>query len=342
MPYRQRGYVKNDADSNTPAMIPTLKQLRYLVSLDETRNFSRAAERCFVTQSTLSGGIQDLETALGVVLFERTKRRVKPTPVGSELITRARRILSEVKGFVDTAQGFGDPLSGPVRLGVIPTIAPFLLPRIMTRIQEAFPRIKLILREEQSARLMSQLGNGDIDVLILAFPYPVPQAEHRLFLRDPFYLVCPPDHPLAALREIPVEDVPTDELLLLEDGHCLRDHALAACRFSGARHANEVQGTSLYTLLHMVAGGLGITLMPAMAVEEGLPQGLGLAAVPMTTDAPPRDIGLVWHQSSGRKEAFTRLAEMLGEIAAKPTSLTIPAKKYAGTQSALARPPSSR
>ncbi len=291
---------------------PTLKQLRYLVALADQRNFSRAAESCFVTQSALSGAIQDLESMLGVALFERTKRKVLPTPVGRKLAERARGVLNDVDALIEIARSHGDPFTDPIRLGVIPTIGPFLLPTMLPLVRREFPDLKLVLREDQTARLLDQLAAGELDLLILAFPYPLPDGlEAEAFMRDAFWVACPRDHPLAARDALDAGRVPRDELLLLEDGHCLRDHALAACRLEGADRSAAIQGTSLYTLLQMVANGLGITLVPSMAIGAPLLNGLEAAYVPMTATTPHRDVGFVWRRSSGRGAVFHRLADLL-------------------------------
>ncbi len=292
--------------------VPTLKQLRYLVSLADLRNFSRAAEACFVTQSALSGAIQDLESLLGVSLFERTKRKVLPTPVGLQLAERARKILNDVDALVELARAQGDPFTQPVRLGVIPTIGPFLLPAMPQLLRQDFPDLKLVLREDQTARLLEQLTAGELDLLILAFPYPLPDGlEVETFMDDPFWVACPRGHPLSGTRPVEAARVPREELLLLEDGHCLRDHALAACRLEGEARSAAIQGTSLYTLLQMVANGLGITLVPAMAIGAPLLTGLEAEFLPMSPGTPTRRVGFVWRRSSARGPVFRRLADLL-------------------------------
>ena len=292
-------------------MIPTLRQLRYFLTVMETRNFSRAAEICCVTQSTLSGGISELESILGVSLFERTKRKVLPTQAGVGLAKRARRILEEVDGLIDASKAMADPYKEPLRLGIIPTIAPFLLPQIVPLIQKGFPELTLILREDQTARLLNQLSNGDLDLLILAFPYETPDAEQSLFMDDPFWLACSQKHALAKCRSITPNEVPEEDLLLLEDGHCLRDHALAACQMKGGSNEQAIQGTSLYTLLQMVSSNLGITLVPQMAIDTPFLSGLKAAYIPMSIDAPSRQIGFAWRKTTARRPLFDELTSLL-------------------------------
>ncbi len=296
--------------------LPTLRQLRYLVELVECRHFGRAAQACNVTQSTLSSGIQELEEGLGVRLLERTKRRVVTTPVGLEIAKRARRTLEEAEGLVEAAKAGAKPLCSDLRLGIIPTIGPYMLPRVLPQIRDRFPDLKLFLREDQTAHLLDQLASGELDVLILAFPMDTPGAETMMIGRDPFWLVCPASHPLAARKSVSPEDIPADELLLLEDGHCLREHALAACKLPGRMRANRFQGTSLHTLVEMTASGLGLTLVPDMAKESHLIGSAQLAIRPLSGKETAREIGLAWRRTSGRRAEFKLLGKTLTDILA--------------------------
>ena len=291
-------------------ILPTLRQLRYLVALAEHRHFGRAAEACSATQSTLSAGLQELENALGAVLVERTKRRVMLTPLGEEIVARARVVLRGAEDIADVAAASGQPLSGPLRLGVIPTIGPYLLPRVLPALRQEFPALRLYLREEQSARLVDRLANGDLDLAILALPYPAGELETRMVGTDPFVLACRPDHPLAAHALVSPEDLEGQDLLLMEEGHCLREHALAACRLSGPAKGDGILATSLTTLVQMVANGLGVTLLPEMAVASNILAGTGLVTRPLS-DGASRAIGLMWRVSSPRKVEFAKLAEFL-------------------------------
>jgi LysR family hydrogen peroxide-inducible transcriptional activator len=299
-------------------VLPTLRQLRFLVALADRRHFGQAAEACFVSQSTLSAAIQELEEALGVVLFDRTRRSVAPTGIGLEIAERARAILRQAEDLVDTAFAAHDPLSGPLRLGVIPTIGPFLLPRVLPKLREAAPELKLYLREEQTARLLDRLEAGQLDAAVLALPMALDDAESEDIAVDPFFVVCPHDHRLASLTAIRPSDMATDDLLLLEDGHCMREHALAACYLEGARRNASLQGTSLHTLVQMAANGLGVTLVPEMAIASGLISGLDLHVAPLAGDRPWRRVALAWRRTSGRKETFRRLAGLLRAAAAAP------------------------
>jgi LysR family hydrogen peroxide-inducible transcriptional activator len=290
--------------------LPTLRQLRYLVALAEHRHFGRAAETCLATQSTLSAGLQELETLLGVVLVERTKRKVMLTPLGEEVVARAREVLKGAEDIAELAAASGEPLSGPLRLGVIPTIAPYLLPRVLPALRAAHPALRLYLREDQTARLLAQLNAGDLDVALIALPYPVEELETLSLFEDPFVLACPKGHRLDGLRHPGRDQLAESGLLLMEEGHCLREHALAACRMAAPARHEDVLATSLPTLVQMVANGLGVTLLPKLAVESGILAGTGLVATDLD-DAPSRAIALAWRPSSPRKADFRALGEFL-------------------------------
>ncbi len=290
--------------------LPTLRQLRYLTALAELGHFGRAAEACLVTQSTLSAGLQELETLLGAALVERTTRHVTLTPLGHAVVARARRLLADVQDLIDEVRAADDPLTGELRLGVIPTIAPYLLPRALPRLRAAYPRLRLILKEDLSDRLADALKAADLDVLLLALPWPLEGAEILDLGDDPFLLAVPPDHPLAHGATIALPDLPSDELLLLGEGHCLREHALAACRLvDRAGDGQGLVGTSLHTIVQMVAGGLGITLLPKMAVDAGALANAGLVAKPLADAEAKRRIGLAWRRSSPRKAEMLALGE---------------------------------
>jgi LysR family hydrogen peroxide-inducible transcriptional activator len=292
--------------------LPTLRQLRYLVAVVDRCHFGKAAEACLVSQSTLSAGIQELEDLLGVPLLERTRRSVLPTPLGREIAERARALLKGAEELAEIARSAEDPMAGPLHLGVIPTIGPFLIPRVMPGLRAAFPGLKLFLREDQTERLLERLASGDLDAAILALPYPVGDLDSLDIARDRFWVVCPPGHRLAAVPEVLPSDVSLDDLLLLEDGHCLREHALSACALEDSRRNAAFQGTSLLTLVQMVANGLGVTLLPQMAVTAGIVRGLDVASRPLEGDLAYRRISLLWRRTSSRKETFRRLAAALG------------------------------
>jgi LysR family hydrogen peroxide-inducible transcriptional activator len=294
------------------APTPTLRQLRFLVAVTDRCHFGRAAQDCLVTQSTLSAGIQEMEDLLGVRLLERTRRTVTPTAIGKELTERAREILRRVEDLTQAARAAQDPMSGPLVLGVIPTIGPFLVPHVMPGLREAFPKLKLYLYEEQTARLLGRLDTGEIDAAILALPYPLDGGvEIAEIGPDPFWVVCPSEHRLAWAGVVSLRDIATEDILLLGEGHCMRDHALAACSLEGARRNVAFQSTSLYTLVQMVANGLGVTLLPQMALDAGILRGLPLSVLPFEGEAPSRQISLVWRRMTARNETFLNLAESL-------------------------------
>jgi LysR family hydrogen peroxide-inducible transcriptional activator len=296
----------------TPA--PTLRQLRYLVAIVDRCHFGQAAEACLIGQSTLSAAIQELEDLLGAPLLERTRRSVVPTALGQEIASRARVLLKGAADLMDVAQAARDPASGPLHVGVIPTIGPFMLPRTMPALRKAFPQMKFYLREDRSARLMEELAAGRLDIAVLALPYPTDDMETVEIARDRFWVVCPPRHHLCSVGRVQPADMAVEDLLLLEDGHCLRDHALFACDLEGAQRNVAFQGTSLYTLVQMVANGLGVTLLPEMALEAGILRGLDLSAMPLAGEAPYRRIGLAWRRTSGRKETFRRVTSVLRDV----------------------------
>jgi len=295
--------------------LPTLRQLQYLAAVIELKHFGQAADRCFVTQSTLSAGVQDLEQLLGLSLLERTNRKVIPTPLGIEIAQQAQYILSLSTDLVELARSEVNPLAGRVRIGVIPSISPFLLPKVLPTIRKQLPELELVLVEDQSERLLAQLESSDIDVAILAFPYKTSGFNQRIFAQEQFWLALPVNHPLATHSEIHAEDLPINELLLLSEGHCLREHALSACQLPTTVHRTSVQGTSLYTLIEMVAGGLGITLIPEMAIQSDMVQHADICIRPLAAkeNKPMRELGLVWRPSYKRLETLEYLSQYFAE-----------------------------
>ena len=291
--------------------VPTLRQLRYLVAVVDRCHFGQAAAACNVSQSTLSAGIQELEDLLGAPLLERTKRTVVPTALGRDVADRSRDLLKGAEELMDVAQAAREPMAGPLRLGVIPTVGPFLLPRALPRLRETFPKLQLYLREDQTARLLERLDAGELDAVLLALPYALGDLEVMDLGEDRFSVVYPADHRLPATGAVTPADIARENLLLLEDGHCLRDQALAACELESARRNTAFNGTSLHTLAQMVANGLGVTLMPQMALDAGIVRGLDVAVRPMADGTQHRRIGLVWRRTSARKETFRRLGEAL-------------------------------
>jgi LysR family hydrogen peroxide-inducible transcriptional activator len=295
---------------------PTLRQLRYLAAVVDRCHFGQAAEDCLVSQSTLSAAILELEDLLGATLLERTKRSVVPTPLGRQIADRARALLKDAEDLVELAQAARDALAGSLHLGVIPTVGPFLLPNAMPLLRTAYPRLKFYLKEDQTARLLDQLDNGTLDAAVIALPYKLDDLEAMDLGADGFSVVCPPGHRLCQHRPVRAKDMAPEDLLLLEDGHCLRDHVLAACSLEGARRNVAFQGTSLHTLIQMVANGLGVTLVPQMALDAGILRGLDLETVPLEREASSRRIGLVWRRTAARKETFRIVGETLRQALA--------------------------
>ncbi|MBA2635972.1 MAG: LysR family transcriptional regulator [Sphingomonas sp.] len=296
--------------------LPTIKQLQYLVSLRQHGHFRKAAEACFVTQSTLSAGLRELENLLGVVLVERTRRVVRFTPLGQKIADKAVRLLRESEELADMARAEGQPLQGELRMGVIPTIAPFLLPAMLPRLRGVWPNLKLFLREEASQMACDALHRGQLDCVLLAMPYGCGDVEQAALFDDRLFVAFPRGEAPAD----PVVDpaaIDEDRLLLLEDGHCLKDHALSACNRPELRAEAAMMGTSLHTLVQMVDNGLGLTFVPAMAIEAGILEGTGIDARPLKSDHGSRRIVLVWRRSSPRHEEFELLADTLRQIASE-------------------------
>lgn len=289
---------------------PSIRQFEYLVALAETLNFRRAAERCYVSQPALSAQIQKLEDILGVKLFERDPRRVLVTPAGAEAAERARTVLAACDDFVRGVVHGGDPLSGRLRLGVIPTVAPYVLPRVLPAVRKRFPALELLIREDRTASLLGELEAGRLDLLLLALEAELGDAETMLLCEESFVLAMPKGHLLEKRQKVGQADLAGLAVLLLEDGHCLRSSTLEVCRAGGAHELVDFRATSLGTLVQMVASGIGVTLLPEMAVPVEV-RSEEISVRPFATPAPLRRIGLAWRPQSPRKAAFRVLAEVL-------------------------------
>lgn len=292
------------------AFQPTLKQLQYLTALHIHGHFGRAAEACFVTQSTLSAGLAELESLLGVRLVERNRRVVRFTPMGERVVAKAYGVLREADELVGLTVGGDKPLAGPLRLGVIPTIAPFLLPRVGARIRADYPDLKLYLREEMSGPATEALARGMLDAVLLALPWDTPGLTVLPLADDPFCLVFAPGDLPDPPPVVAPGSIDANQLLLLEDGHCLKDQALSACGRPELRADPAHRGTSLVTLVEMVAGGLGQTLMPKLALDAGIMAHTRLIARPLAGGAA-RTLALVWRQGSPREAEFRLLGEAI-------------------------------
>ncbi len=290
--------------------LPTLRQLQFFMALVRRESFSKAAEDCLVSQSTLSSAIKEMEGLLGQQLVDRSTRSFALTPAGEEVSVRAAAILASTEDLVRAA-GERRPLEGAFYLGVIPTIAPFVLPRATAALRKEYPKLELYLREDLTAALAERLSAGLIDAALMAFPYEMPGADMVEIGEDPFWFACAPDHPLARNKKIDKDALKSCQLLLLEDGHCLREHALDACRLVDRDVAASFGGTSLFTLAQMARSGLGATLLPDMAVRQGLAKNAGLIAIPFADPKPARKIGVAWRKGSGRRDEAVAIAQAI-------------------------------
>lgn len=296
--------------------LPTLRQLQFLDALAREGSFSRAAESCHVTQPTLSSAIKELETLLGVQLIERKSRGADLSAAGEEVARRARIVLSETQDLVAAAHEASQPLSGSFRLGAIPTVAPYVLPRILPILREGYPDLKLFLREDTTERLLDGVRARDLDAALIALPWESPGIESAALCEDEFLFIAPKSHPLAQKNGLAPGDLTGANVLLLEDGHCLRDHALSVCALPSRARSEEVSATSLQTLVHMVAGDLGVSLVPRLAADAGVTAGTDLAMRPFTEPLIGRAIGVAWRSGSPRKAEALMIGDIVKEALA--------------------------
>lgn len=297
-------------------MLPTLRQLQYLKLLAENGSFGRAAEAAHVTQPTLSAGIQELERTLGANVVDRARSGVILTSVGEEALRRATVILNEAEELVEAAKNAGQPLTGRFRLGVIPTIAPFLLPKALPALRERFPKLRLFLREDLTQRLIALLKAGQLDAALIALPYDMGGLQWAHVADDTLLAALPANHPLARQTSVTPEALEREGLILLEDGHCLREHALSACGLKPPKASDDetFAATSLPTLVQMVGSGLGVTFLPKMAVTAGLADAAPVAVRPIDAEHPSREIVIAWRAGSNRAIEGRLLAEVLREV----------------------------
>jgi len=293
-----------------------LKDLRYLVAVAEQRHFGRAAAQCFVSQPTLSAQLKKLEQSLGVQLIERAPHRVALTPAGQEIVARARRILEATEEVVTLARAHRDPLAGQLRVALLPTIGPYLLPHVVPAVRRSLPRLQLRLYEYQTATMLEKLHAGELDLGVLALPVELAGLEARELYREPFTVALPERHPLAAHPSLKVADLKDEKLLLLEDGHCLREQALEVCGRAVRREEQDFRATSLETLRQMVATGAGITLLPELAGRGAYRSARGVVLRPFARPAPVRHVGAVWRRSTARRAAIDALCRLISEHAA--------------------------
>jgi LysR family hydrogen peroxide-inducible transcriptional activator len=306
-----------------------LRDLRYLVALADHRHFGRAAEACFVSQPTLSTQIRKIEDELGVALVERAPRKVMLTEAGIEIAKRARGILNEVEQIRSIARRSVDPEAGSLRLGIFPTLGPYLLPHVVAPLRQRFPRMELLLTEEKTELLLQQLHEGRIDAAVLALPLHEDQLHAELLFEEPFVLAVPVDHPLASVGRLRLQDIAHERLLLLDEGHCLRDQALDVCALAGASEKDGFRATSLETLRQMVSAGVGVTLLPMLAVQPPVPRSETLKLIAFSDSNPRRQLALVWRKSSANGAFLNAVAEVLRAL---PPALLKPPRE-SGTAS---------
>ena len=295
-------------------LLPTLRQLQYLKLLSEHGSFSRAAENAHVTQPTLSAGIPELEKILGAPVVDRARSGVILTAAGQEAVRRAEDILARAEDLVQAARGAGQPLAGRFRLGVIPTVAPYLLPRALPVLRDRFPKLKLFLREDLTHRLIGALKTGALDAALIALPYDMSGLDWAHVEDDELLAAAPANHPMAASTRVDPDSLAGEDLILLEDGHCLRDHALAACGLEPPRGVGEEEtfaATSLPTLVQMIGSGLGVSFLPKMAVQAGLTDKAAVTVRPLDADHPSREIVVAWRAGSSRGVEGRLLADTL-------------------------------
>ena len=293
--------------------LPTMKQLQYLVALADTRHFGRAAERCHITQSTLSAGIRDLESVLGTAVAERSNRHVLITRIGERIAERAKALLRDAEEVMELARAGRAPMTGEMRLGVIPTIGPFYLPRVLPGLRERYPELTIYLREEQTAPLLDRLEDGELDAALIALPCDTGGLATDVILEDEFLFACDRTHALAGAGEVSLSALAGDRLLLLEEGHCLRGHALDVCRMGDKTARAQFEASSLHTLVHMVAAGIGVTLIPRLAVDAHIVRSTDVSLSRLAVPAS-RQIGLAWRETSSRAEEFRLLATTLRQL----------------------------
>jgi LysR family transcriptional regulator, hydrogen peroxide-inducible genes activator len=286
--------------------LPSVRHLRHLSALYDQGHFGRAAESCHVTQSAFSTSIKELESVVQGTLVDRSKRRVVLTPLGIETVARARKIVKELEDLVNFTAASREPLSGTLRMGAIPTVGPYFLPRVLPKLRSSYNRLKLYLVEDSPDRLIESMHRGQLDVVLLALPYNCGAVETVMLFEDPFVVGLPQTHPLAKEERISPQRLLGEDLLLLKEGH-------SVCQFADRHLTERFEATSLTTLVRMVDNGLGITLLPTLAVNAGLLSGTNVVTRTLLTNEPPRKIGLVWRRGTGRHEEFRLLAKEFAE-----------------------------
>lgn len=294
--------------------LPSLRQLRYLVAVGQQLNFTKAAENCFVSQSTLSAGLKELEESLGVQLVERDRQNVSITPMGQEVINRAKKLLASSEDLVEFTKSAAQKMTGTIRLGVIPTIAPFVLPQILPEIRSLYPQLKIALREDLTNNLLQKINDHQLDFALIALPYDVEGLLVKELYTDEFWLAAKAGDLVLAGKDVTVSAKMAERLLLLEEGHCIREHSLRACRRSELANQDGLEATSLLTLVQMVESDLGIALLPEMAIKSGILKNTELTARPLSAPAPKRGIALIARQTTARIDEYLVLAKIMIDI----------------------------
>ena len=290
--------------------LPTVKQLRYLIELEKYGHFGKAAEACFVSQSAFSVAIRELESTIGAQLFDRTNKSVTITAMGQEIVVQARLVIRDLEALMDIAQISGEPLSGKLRLGVIPTISPFLLPKILPQLRSHFPQLQLFLQEDTTQRVYERLMSGELDLILIAFPYELRNVEKMKLFNDQFLLAYKTGSQFIDTQKVTVDRLEAESILLLEDGHCLRDHALSACKIRNLNKVSHFAASSILTLIEMVEADLGVTYLPEMAKDSPMLKNTNIKTQAMPKSSH-REIGLIWRKGSARGEEFKMLGEFI-------------------------------
>lgn len=306
------------SDGDIMNHLPTTKQLRYFVALEQIGHFGKAADACFVSQPAFSVAIRELENTLNIQLVDRTNKTVTVTSLGRDIAAQARQVLRDLEELVDIAKGNQQPLTGQLKLGVIPTVAPFLLPRLLPALRKSYPDLKLHLKEDLTERVYSSLMNGDLDIILIALPYELRNVTELRLFSDRFYLAHQAHSTLIGPNQHLVSDLPEDSILLLEDGHCMRDHALSACSIKNADKVSKITATSLLTLVQMVDADLGVTYLPEMSLGSSLLRNTNIKTTALGPESF-RDIGLVWRKASTRNEEFELLGRFIKDNYQAPT-----------------------
>jgi LysR family hydrogen peroxide-inducible transcriptional activator len=290
--------------------LPTVKQLRYLVELEKHAHFGKAAEACFVSQSAFSVAIRELESTLGTQLFDRTNKRVTITALGQEIVVQARLVIRDLEALMDMAWVSSEPLSGKLRLGVIPTISPFLLPKLLPQLRSHFHQLQLYLQEDTTQRVYERLMSGELDLILIAFPYELRNVEKMKLFNDQFLLAYKTGSQFIDKQKVTVDHLQSESILLLEDGHCLRDHALSVCKIRNLNKVSHFAASSLLTLIEMVEADLGVTYLPEMAKDSPMLKNTNIKTQAMPKNSH-REIGLVWRKGSARGKEFKMLGEFI-------------------------------